>query len=144
MIIVRTARLDRHSAGAVGVEGGSGDTYPPGDDFVLPVPEGPGRRSRDPGARRWPGAAAGSPGSSATSASNARGCPALRGTAGHHDADPFPGRHHPVARQRHRAGGAYHTGARRRETDRRDRTRLRVTLRRSGLQGENPGKKERS
>jgi hypothetical protein len=74
----------------------------------------------------------------------ARGCPALRVSAGHHDADPFPGRHHPWQRQRHCAGGAYLTVTRRRETGRRDRKRLRVTLRRPGLQGENPGKKERS
>lgn len=122
MIIVRAARLDRHPVGAVGVGGGSGDTCPPGDYFVLPVPEGPGRRARDPGARRWPCARA----------CAAAGCP-LRTP-----------RHHPVARQRHRAGGADQTGARRRETDRRDRTRLRVTLRRPRQQGENPGKKERS
>lgn len=74
----------------------------------------------------------------------ARGCPALRVTAGHHDADPFPGRHHPWQRQRHCACGAYLTVTRRRETGRRDRKRLRVTLRPPGLQGENPGKKERS
>ncbi len=74
----------------------------------------------------------------------ARGCPALRVTAGHHDADPSSGRHHPWQRQRHCAGGAYLTVTRRRETGRRDRKRLRVTLRRPGLQGENPGKKERS
>jgi hypothetical protein len=74
----------------------------------------------------------------------ARGCPALRVPAGHHDADPFPGRHHPWQRQRHCAGGAYLTVTRRRETGRRDRKRLRVTLRRPGLQGENPGKKEKS
>jgi hypothetical protein len=73
-----------------------------------------------------------------------RGCPALRVTAGRHDADPFPGRHHPWQRQRHCACGAYLTVTRRRETGRRDRKRLRVTLRRPGLQGENPGKKERS
>jgi len=74
----------------------------------------------------------------------ARGCPALRVTAGRHDADPFPGRHDPWQRQRPCAGGAYLTVTRRRETGRRDRKRLRVTLRRPGLQGENPGKKERS
>ena len=74
----------------------------------------------------------------------ARGCPALRVTAGHHDADPFLGRHHPRQRQRQCAGGACLTVTRRRETGRRDRKRLRVTLRGPGLQGENPGKKERS
>jgi hypothetical protein len=46
--------------------------------------------------------------------------------------------------QRHWTGGAYLTVAQRRETGRRDRKRPRVTLRRPGLQGENPGKKERS
>jgi len=65
-------------------------------------------------------------------------------TAGHYGADPFSGRHHPWQRQRHCAGGAYLTVARRRETGRRNPKRLRVTLRRLDLQGKNPGKKERS
>jgi len=59
-------------------------------------------------------------------------------------ADPFSGRHHPWQRQRRCAGGAYLAAARRRETGRRNRKRLRVTLRRPGLQGKNPVKKERS
>ena len=46
--------------------------------------------------------------------------------------------------QRHGAGDAYLTVARRCETGRRDRTRLHVTPYQPGLQGENPGKKERS
>jgi hypothetical protein len=53
-----------------------------------------------------------------------RGCPALRITAGHCGTDSFSGRHHPWQR--------------------RNPQRLRVTLRRPGLQGKNPGKKERS
>jgi hypothetical protein len=68
-------------------------------------------------------------------------------TADHHDAWRYPGHHHPRQRQRHCADGAYLTvarrGARRHETDRRDRKRQYVTPYRSGLQGENPGKKER-
>jgi hypothetical protein len=70
--------------------------------------------------------------------------PPKRVTAGHHDTDPFPGRHHPWQRQRHCAGDAYLTVPQRHEAGRRDRKRLHVAPRRPGLQGENPGKKERS
>ena len=69
---------------------------------------------------------------------------ALRGRASASGTGPFSERHHPWQRQRHCAGGAYLTVARRRETGRRNPQRLRVTLRRPGLQGKNPAKKERS
>jgi len=75
-----------------------------------------------------------------------RGCPALRVTAGHHDAEPFPGRHHMRQRQRRYVGGRLFAGDRDRHRDvgRCDRKRLWATLNRPGPQRENHSKKERS
>lgn len=146
MIIVRAARPDRRSVRAASGAADSGGTHPLGDVFVIPSTylNAPAPEARSQLMSLFsPGAPA--PATAADhSGPAARGCPALRVTAGHHDADPFPGRHNPWQRQRHCAGGAYLTVARRRETGRRNPQRLRVTLRRPGLQGKNPGKKERS
>ena len=170
MIIVKAARRDRRGVGAAGGAADSGGTHPLGDDFVILGTYlngmstdllslvlhhgecgGPAGVEHSAACLRrvplmspfMPDAPA--PANAADhSGPAARGCRVLRVTAGHHDADPFPGRHHPWQRQRHCACGAYLTVTRRRETGRRDRKRLRVTLRRPGLQGENPGKKERS
>jgi hypothetical protein len=145
MIIVRAARLDRRGVGAVGGAADSGGTHPLGDDFVIlgtylntPAPEA-SSQLMSPFSPDAPAAAT----AADHSGPAVRRCPALRVTAGHHDPDPFPGRHHPWQRQRHYADGAYLTVARRRETGHRDRKRLHTTPRLPGPQGENPGKKER-
>ena len=170
MIIVKAGRLDRRGVGAAGGAADSGGHPSAGRRFRDPryALERPVHRSAvsvrhhheygGPAGvehsaaclRRVPLMSALLPAAPAPataadhSGPTARGCPALRVTVGRHDAGPFPGRHHPWQRQRHCACGAYLTVTRRRETGRRDRKRLRVTLRRPGLQGENPGKKERS
>ncbi len=145
MIIVRAARLDRCGVGAAG----SGGTHPLGDDFVIlgtylnaSAPEASSQLMSpfSPGAP----ASATTADYSGPAARDVPHCVSLRAITMQIHFRHFPERHHPRQRQRHCAGGAYLTVARRRETGRRDRKRLRVTLRRLGLQGENPGKKERS
>lgn len=77
------------------------------------------------------------------SAPAVRGCPALRVTAGHHDPDPFPERHHLQQRQRRCVGGRLFAGDRHRDVGRCDRKRLCATLNRPGPQREKRSKKER-
>jgi hypothetical protein len=151
MIIVRAARLGRRGVGAASGTADSGRTHPLGDDFVIlstywtiplrafagrPVPQGcrrapAGSRRETTALRLHRDRLTRQLGDECTE------CPRV-GTASADESGQVP----PATAAD--PGGAYLTVTRRRETGRRDRKRLRVTLRRPGLQGTNPGKKERS